>query len=720
MVQKVGVLVPGDFNARALRKLLEGLLDKGATHVSVFLSGATEEGVRLAQAAALLADPERSRVSVYWLYEDFEEAMQGVVKFIALGGWDPQAILAIPDELWNLLRQVQQNVNLVASLGNGLLPFINAGLVPQGAQVAAPPDDSYVETCQEYGLDPVTPQEWDTDEEGRPLYTPPGVYWEGEGWGLFTSSIPDYLYEDEEEEEFGELYDEEIEQFIDALERAFYGELEPGVYQDLSQLPEEEEQLVLLVVPPQASLPRLSEWVDELVYGRDCYVFIQAPEEMADDLTVHFHGESSVEVLPQREEPDTPIDKVIVFGGFYWYSLVYEEHPPEETEELFIDVLSAVDKTGFVAAVGSGTYPLIMGRRYPSGSQVAMWKSPEDSLAEERMREEGVEAFFPTKPPLLGLGGEELDPVTFTFWRAADGKGFFTAAFPDPLLAGHWDVSATAYRDLVRACVDYLEQAYAGKLPSGWTLELPPADPWEALGPPPKPSQALVVILPSFHDDQLRGVTGFLDGEGVPWTLAAWDEARGASLRQCSPPAFRGQYGTSIQPDIWAWCAKESDYDVVFLIGSTRMLNLFPCRGGPPSQAKGKLFDLLGAFVAAGKPIFALGSAPVMLGEAGLADGVLTCICDTTRRGDLMGCLTDNGSMVLNPPGAWGVPFPAEVWDDGVFDEGIATFYCQEQTKWSATDLGNLKTALHTLYEIALRWVQVGSPADWRPHTPQW
>jgi len=31
MAQKVGVMVPGGFNARALRKLLESLLDKGAT-----------------------------------------------------------------------------------------------------------------------------------------------------------------------------------------------------------------------------------------------------------------------------------------------------------------------------------------------------------------------------------------------------------------------------------------------------------------------------------------------------------------------------------------------------------------------------------------------------------------------------------------------------------------------------------------------------------------
>jgi putative intracellular protease/amidase len=609
-------------------------------------------------------------------------------------------------------------VDLVASLGNGLLPFLHAGLVPQGAQVATPPDDSYVNTCREYGLDPVTPQEWDTDEEGRPLYTPPGAYWEGEGWNLFTSSIPDYWYEGEEEEEFGELYDEEIEQFIDALEQAYYGELEPGVYWDLSQLPEEEEQLVLLVVPPQASLSRLSEWVDELVYGRDCYVFIEAPEEMAADLTVHFHGESSVEVLPRGEEPDIPIDKVIVFGGFYWYSLIYEEHPPDEIAELFEDVLSSVDDTGFVAAVGSGAYPLIMGRRYPPGSRVAMWKYPEYSLAEERMREAGIEAFRPTEPPLLGLMGEELDPVTFTFWQTEDGRGFFTAAFPDPLLAGHWDASASAYQDLVRACLDYLEQAYVGELPFGWTQELPPADPWAELGPPPKPSQALVIVFPSFHDDQLRGVTEFLEAEGVPWTLAAWQEARGATLRQCSPPAFRGQYGSSVQPDTWSWCAHVDDYDLVFLIGSPRIPQLFPCRG-TPSQAERRLFELLAAFQEQGKPIFALGAAPTVLGAADLVDGLTTCICDTTRQGVLMQCLTDRGALVVSPPEAVGTPFPADVWDDGVFDGGVATLYCHEAAPWTAAEREDLAQALSNLYYLAMRWVQAGSPEGWPPHLPR-
>ena len=270
MIQKVGVMVPGGFNARALRKLLEGLLDKGATQVSVFLFGATDEEVQLARAAALLADPGKSRVSVHWAYEDLTTALQGVDKFIALGGWDPQAIRRIPEDFWRLLRQALRGADLVASLGNGLLPLIQAGLLPQGAQVAAPPDASYVNTCTDYGLDPVEPQEWDTDEEGRALYAPPGVYWQGDGWNLFTSSIPDYWYGAGEEEEFGELYDEEIEEFIDALEQAYYGELEPGVYWDLSEVPEEEGQFVLLLVPPGGSLPRLSEWVDELVTGRDC------------------------------------------------------------------------------------------------------------------------------------------------------------------------------------------------------------------------------------------------------------------------------------------------------------------------------------------------------------------------------------------------------------------------------------------------------------------
>ena len=228
MTQKVGVMVPGGFNARALRKLLEGLLDKGATQVSIFLLGATDEEVQLARAAALLADPGKSRVSVHWAYEELTAALQGVDKVIVLGGRDPQAIRRIPDDFWRLFRQALQGVALVASLGNGLLPLIQAGLLPQGAQVAAPPDESYVNTCTDYGLDPVEPQEWDTDEEGRALYTPPGVYWQGDGWNLFTSSIPDYWYGAGEEEEFGELYDEEIEEFIDALEQAYYGELEPG------------------------------------------------------------------------------------------------------------------------------------------------------------------------------------------------------------------------------------------------------------------------------------------------------------------------------------------------------------------------------------------------------------------------------------------------------------------------------------------------------------
>jgi len=200
--------------------------------------------------------------------------------------------------------------------------------------------------------------------------------------------------------------------------------------------------------------------------------------------------------------------------------------------------------------------------------------------------------------------------------------------------------------------------------------------------------------------------------------VAAWQEVRGATLSGCSPPPFRGSQGEKIQPDTWAWCAKADDYDLLYIIGTTRIQGLFPCRGGTPSQAKARLFELITEFLDRKKPVFAAGTAPVVLGEADLVKGVLTCICDTTRRGDLMGCLTDHGAGVVNPPGSMGVPFPAEVWDDGAFDGGIGTLYCHEG-RWSGAELSAYEEALKAVYEAALDWLQAGAPEDWRAHWPR-
>ena len=139
--------------------------------------------------------------------------------------------------------------------------------------------------------------------------------------------------------------------------------------------------------------------------------------------------------------------------------------------------------------------------------------------------------------------------------------------------------------------------------------------------------------------------------------------------------------------------------------------------GMAPSRAEERLFALISALLDEKKPVSASGSAPVVLGEADLVREVVTYICDTTRMGDLMGCLTDHGALVANPPGSTGVPFPAQVWDDGAFADGIGTLYCHEGL-CSASELSATRRPWGCCMKQCRTGSTAGTPASWRPHWP--
>lgn len=629
---------------------------------------------------------------------------------------------------------------LFGAWGYGVLPLVESGLLPHDAVVAIPPDENLANMCRQYSVVAVEPQRpWSVDMEGRITYTPHAVYWQGDGWGLFTSSIPSYLYGPEDYDHFQEIYGPAIGSFMDGLEGAYYGELSPGTYWDISEIPPWSGEMVA-VPPPEAGLPDGEQTavvcLPPSFYGQLGYhasEFKQVAQGLLDE------GASQIVVVPwdplqapeverladqvdptgdivtvfpwEELPPNTGYDKAIWLGGMGWYPLAYHELPEDEEEGILEGTREIAERADTIAAVGTGLYPLIMSGVFPPWTPVAVY--PCMDLMETCVMNQ-VEPLPPQGQAQQGPDGRPLPPAKLLFAQA-DGKRFFTASIPDGWYApGEEDLLLQHYGAALDAFVTYLEQAWRGEIAPGWTTEVAAGAAEGAEAPAqPTPRQVLVISFPSFHDQELQVVTDFLGEQGIPWTMAAWDEARGAWLSQCSPPGLPGQYGYTLQPEIWAWCADASEYDMVFIVGGQGVPRLFPCRAGTPSQAKEQLFDLLRAFVEAGKPVFAFGTAPVVLAEAGLLNGYWATVYQL--RGDEINCLAGHGAMVRTPHG-----MPRAVMGTGVFDRGIATFYAQEHSPWGLADQENLRNALLMAYEEALDWVQAGSPSSWPVHPPEW
>jgi len=362
-------------------------------------------------------------------------------------------------------------------------------------------------------------------------------------------------------------------------------------------------QRVAMVLPPQlggqpgyhtGALVRF--WVG-LARAGAASIDVYAPEEDREGLQ-ELAGQLlealalDTEITFPAEPEDGGYDKVIWLGGLSWYGLVHPDLPVEGKEGLLPLTEALAAKGGLLVAVGSGLIPLISAGLLPAGTEVAVYPCP-DLI--ELCEEHGLVPVLPSGETCSDQSGRELPPAGFTLAQVG-AKEFLSVAIPSSWFGpDESDSLFEGYGDAYRAAVDYLEQAWLGELAPGWSAEVAAACP--ELGPRPTPERALVIVFPYFHDQEFQGVTEFLDGEGVSWTVAAWQEAREATLRECSPPPFRGSQGEKIQPDTWAWCAKADDYDLLYIIGTTRIQGLFPCRGGAPSQAKARLFELIAEFL---------------------------------------------------------------------------------------------------------------------------
>jgi len=673
------------------------------------------------------------------LMEDFHKII-----FFDSGKW--RSALKSEDARAGYAQEISQGMEMGAvfgAWGYGVLPLVESGLLPIDAVVAIPPDVSLGDVCSQYNVKYLQPRRPWTVKGKLPVFTPHAVYWRGDGWGLFTSSIPSYICTvlPTEYDHFQEAYGSAIEDFVNGLEGAYYGELSPGIYWDISDIPPWSGEVVTVPPPgegPPAGgqtavvcLPPLfhdqpgyhaSEFepitqglIDE---GASQIVVVpwdplEGPEAERLVGQVDPTGDI-VTVSPWEELPaDTEYDKAIWLGGMGWYPLAYHELPQDEEEEILTATKEIAQRAHTIAAVGTGLYPLIMADVFPPGTPVGVYP------CKDLMRTcsgKGLKALPPQGAVRKDPRGLPLPPAKFVLAQA-NGKKFLTASIPDGwYTADEGDLLLQYYGAAIDSFVTYLEQAWRGDISPGWTAEVGVgATPeTETSAQPTRPiGKALVIIFPSFHDQELETVENFLEEQGIPWTVAAWDEVGTSSLKRCSPRTLRGQYGSSVRPDTWAWCADAAEYDLVLIVGGRGVSRLFPCWRKSPSRAKSKLFELLQAFREAGKPIFAVGTAPVVLAEAGLLDGLWATVYKLYGRE--VDCLVRRGAMVRTPPG-----MPREVAKEPVFDRGIVTFYAQESTRWALNDKENFHKALSTAYRETTDWITSGSPTDWPFRPPEW